>query len=461
MFGEAVCAVIRVGEVAGHPALAAADRLPPGPAQIQMLAGLSVEVLDNADRVLFLQCWERASRWLAAQHAAAVVGVAGREPVDRDDSGRELVRMALLGQGGTAKASVDTARALAGPLAAAREALAAGRLSEAHVKVLAGETQHLDPAVARRVVEAVIEQAVGRTPGQFRARVRRAVISADPAGAEAAAQRASRDRQVQKSVLPDAQAELLITGPAVDVQTVWTALDLRAARSSACDGRTLDQRRFDALVQLCREADTRTDAHAATGPSAPAPAARRRRGLLPAVYLYADAATWGGLADEPVHLDGYGPIPAGAAREHFASSTWWAVVTDALTQRPIAVSDSSYRPSARTRRLLHLRDRGCQMPGCTAAVWHCDADHGTPHAAGGATDADNCGLFCRRHHRLKTFTGWDWTRDEDGAVSWTDPHGRRWRRPPDTYPMPPPRGLAPTSATGSSSPEPLPDDPPF
>jgi hypothetical protein len=136
------------------------------------------------------------------------------------------------------------------------------------------------------------------------------------------------------------------------------------------------------------------------------------------------------------------------------------VVTDALSQRPLAVSDNTYRPSARTRRLLHLRDRGCQMPGCTAAVWHCDADHGTPHATGGATDADNCGLFCRRHHRLKTFTRWDWTRDEDGAVSWTDPHGRRWRRPPDTYPMPPPSGHAPAYAAGSSSPEP-PDDPPF
>jgi hypothetical protein len=476
MFGTAVCPVIRVGEAAGHPALAAADRLPPGPAMIQLLAGLSVKVLDDADRVLFLQCWEKASRWLAAQHAAAVVGVAGTERSDQDDTGREYVRVALVGQGGSPKATVDTARALCGPLTAARDALAAGRISEAHVKVLAAETLHLDPDLARAVADAVVGEAEGRTPGQLRDRVRRAVIKADPAGAETGAQRATRTRRVQKTVLPDAQAELLITGPAVQVQTVWTALDLRAARTSACDPRTLDQRRFDALVTLCSEADLHTDAHRGTrstdtdgGPGAdgaaapvePAAVTGRRRGLLPAVHLYADAATWSGLADQPVELDGYGPIPAGVAREHFASSTWRAVVTDALNQRPLAVSDTTYRPSARTNRLLHLRDRGCQMPGCTAAVWHCDADHGHPHHQGGQTNPDNCGLLCRRHHRLKTFTDWDWTRDEDGATTWTDPHGRRWRRPPQTYPMPPAAGQPPDPPDTASTTGSPPDDPPF
>jgi hypothetical protein len=115
------------------------------------------------------------------------------------------------------------------------------------------------------------------------------------------------------------------------------------------------------------------------------------RGLEPAVYLYADAATWAGLANEPVELEGYGPVPTGAARAHFASSAWRAVVTDALTQRPLAVSDTSYRPTARTRRLLHLRDRTCVMVGCTAPIWFCDADHALPHDQGGCTDLHNCG----------------------------------------------------------------------
>jgi hypothetical protein len=465
--GVAVSPVLRVTSWAGEGpvdgALAIAVASEPGPQMITWLSRVDPALLDDVDRVLFLQCWEKASRWVAAQHATAVVAVAGREPSDRDDHAREYVRVALVGQGGSAKATVDTARALAGPLVAARHALEAGLISEAHAAVLAGETQHLPVEVAREVAETVLGQARGRTCSQFRRAVRAAVIAVDPAEAEAAARRLRRNRHVAKSVLPDAQAELTITGPAVDVQTVWTALDLRAARTSACDDRTLDQRRFDALVALCREADLHCDGHTAGrgDGSEPSASTGRRRGLLPAVYVYADAATWCGLADQPVELDGYGPIPAGVAREHFASSTWRAVVTDALNQRPLAVSDTTYRPSARTNRLLHLRDRGCQMPGCTAAVWHCDADHGHPHHQGGQTNPDNCGLLCRRHHRLKTFTDWDWTRDEDGATTWTDPRGQRWRRPPDTYPMPSkPTGPA-AEDPGSTASEPLPDDPPY
>ena len=52
------------------------------------------------------------------------------------------------------------------------------------------------------------------------------------------------------------------------------------------------------------------------------------------------------------------------------------------------------------------------------------------------TDADNCGLLCRRHHRLKTFTAWSWRRGDDGAIEWIDPNGVRWRREPIRYLMP-------------------------
>src|SRR5664280_1717821 len=79
----------------------------------------------------------------------------------------------------------------------------------------------------------------------------------------------------------------------------------------------LDQRRFDALVTICAAALGRPDAPAG------------RAGVRPTVYLYADVATWAGLAEHPVELDGYGVIPAGAAREHFTDARWRASVTDA------------------------------------------------------------------------------------------------------------------------------------
>lgn len=110
------------------------------------------------------------------------------------------------------------------------------------------------------------------------------------------------------------------------------------------------------------------------------------------------------------------------------------VITDTLTGAAQAVSDRAYRPSPRLRRLLHVLDRTCGFPGCGAAVWFCDVEHSTPHHHGGPTDTTNCGLVCRRHHRLKTFTHWTWRRDPDsGHVTWTSPDGHHFHRDPVRY----------------------------
>ena len=132
----------------------------------------------------------------------------------------------------------------------------------------------------------------------------------------------------------------------------------------------LDQRRFDALVTICAAALGRPDAPAG------------RAGVRPTVYLYADVATWAGLAEHPVELDGYGVIPAGAAREHFTDARWRASVTDAAGA-VTAVPRASYTPSADLNRQLHVADRRCGFPSCGAAVWFCDADHNRPYDSGG------------------------------------------------------------------------------
>src|SRR5512144_930301 len=124
------------------------------------------------------------------------------------------------------------------------------------------ETRELDDPATAAVTTRVLGRGPRRTPAEFRAAVRRAVIRADPVRAELAAARASAQRMVAKRALPDAQAALFVTGPATAVQTIWTALDAHAARPDtpgpARTGRRgrahLDQRRFDALVTLCRAA---------------------------------------------------------------------------------------------------------------------------------------------------------------------------------------------------------------
>ena len=408
--------------------------LAPGPLQIGLLTAIDPDSLDHAGRVELLQAWERASRWVTARQLEAVVAVAGPTATNRDDFAREDVRAALREAGGSWRQDVDLARSLRGRLATAGAALAAGTLSYPQARALEQETEPLDDAAARAVCDRVLADGRTRTPADFRRRVRAAVIAVDPIGAALRAEAASERRQVSRRVLPDGQGSLELAGPATAIAGMWAVLTRRAGLTHPDDPRTLDQRRFDAMLDICRSASTERDLSdrptggprrpAAGRPSRPARTVRtawtrtprkdRRRssrtGTTAGVFVFADVATWAGLADNPVDLDGYGPIPPGMARECFTDSQWRAVVTDALTGLVASVSDTSYTPSPRTRRHLFAQDRGCLFPGCSAPVWYCDADHSQPHDEGGCTDPDNCGLLCRRHHRLKTFTGWTWTR---------------------------------------------------
>ena len=463
---DGVPAELAASVAAADAAGARLDRvaaLAPGPLQVGLLAMIDPATLDHAGRVDLLQAWERASRWITARQLDAVVAVAGPKATNRDDFAREDVRAALRQVGGSWRQDVDLARALHGPLARAGQALAAGTLSYPQARALQQETEPLDPATTRAVCDQLLADARTRTPADFRRRVRAAVIAADPIGAALRAEQATKRRQVTRRVLADGQAGLDLTGPATAIAAIWAVLTRHAGLAHPDDPRTLDQRRFDALLDICRTATTdrlfstitetanaEQSPHAAANGSGEAgapeprhgsgggggrPARRRdsRTGTSASVFVFADAATWAGLADNPVDLDGYGPIPAGMARDCFTDAQWRAVVTDALTGLVASVSDDTYTPSPRTRRHLYAQDRGCLFPACPAEVWYCDADHSVPHDQGGCTDPDNCGLLCRRHHRLKTHSGWTWTRYDDGTVAWTSPDGHVWTRPPQRY----------------------------
>jgi hypothetical protein len=279
--------------------------------------------------------------------------------------------VALLGCGGSPKGQVDLARALTGRLRRAHDAMAAGALSVDGARVLADETAKLDAACVAEVLERALPAAGRGTVSEFRRTVRRAVLRADPLRAEDAAERAAQARHVSRRADADGQATLFVNGPAIDIATVFAALDVHAtsaAAMSTVDGspvRTLDQRRFDALTDICsRYLDTVDRVDAAT-PTAAHAATRTRRGVRPGVFIFADAATWAGLVDGPVELAGYGPIPAGVARAHFTDSRWHAVVTDALTGVVRSVSDASYSPSARTRRHLFVGTGTADSPGAS------------------------------------------------------------------------------------------------
>jgi len=75
-----------------------------------------------------------------------------------------------------------------------------------------------------------------------------------------------------------------------------------------------------------------------------------------------------------------------------------------------------------------LCDLHCVFPYCHRPARRCDHDHTQPHDRGGATCTCNLAALCRRHHRLKTHSGWTYTALEAGTYLWTSPHGLAFLR---------------------------------
>jgi len=75
-----------------------------------------------------------------------------------------------------------------------------------------------------------------------------------------------------------------------------------------------------------------------------------------------------------------------------------------------------------------LRDLHCVFPYCHRPARRCDKDHRQPYDQGGPTCTCNIAALCRRHHRLKTHSGWTYTALEPGTYLWTSPHGLAFLR---------------------------------
>lgn len=391
---------------------------PPGAVVIAQLADLDRARLDGEGRTLLLQAWERQSRWVAAQEYAALAAAAGPPAeCEEDDWAAEKVAVALRLSPTTAQRRIDVARRLGDPLTATAQALESGRISRWHATAMTEETAELAPGLACAVEARVLPRAERQTPGQFRRAVRRAVATADPILVEAKYAAEVGDRFVrcypEDSGMAVVEARLSADGAAALMAAV-TAL---AGRWDGQDGRNIEVRRADALVDM---------AHAVLNDPA-LPRSQRRPARI---EVTVDLATLTGLADNPAELTGYGPIPASVARRLAADGEWHRLVTDPLSGALLDYGRTTYSPPAALVDFLLARDRTCRFPGCGQPAVRCDIDHGKAWDDGGETSAENCGLLCRRHHRLKTHTGWSMERDPDGGVLWTSPTGAWVHVPP-------------------------------
>jgi hypothetical protein len=142
-----------------------------------------------------------------------------------------------------------------------------------------------------------------------------------------------------------------------------------------------------------------------------------------------DAASLFGLADNPAHLEGYGPIPAHVARELAGDARWRRLVTDPVTGHLLDYGRTTYRPPKKLTDFLIARDRECVMVGCHQPAVFCDGDHVIPSPKG-RTSSANMLMLCRRHHRMKTHGRWKLKRELDGTVVWISAAGHEYRQRP-------------------------------
>ncbi len=399
------------------------SQLTPSPALVEVLDVLSPDMLEVDGQLDALVAVQRHIGMLQAREAELLAALDGEAATD--EFTRDWVAAAVRIPPVSMRNRMATAADLTHRLPATLELLRSGGITARHATDLADATRSLTPESTAVVEATVLERAAEQTVAQFRAAIKRAVLRVTSPAEE---EKAHTDAVAQRRVVsfPDAHGMATVNAylSAEDAATVMAALDAIARETihgKGGDSRTVDQRRADALVDLCSAA--LRDPHLT-----------RAHGQRPSVQVTVAASTLMGLDQQPAELDGYGPITAAMGRRIASDPTaqWRVILTDD-TGLVKQAGSKTYRPPADMARTVIARDVHCVFPGCRRKAAHNDLDHVEAYKDGDETSGANLMSLCRRHHRFKHSTKWTVERDDTtGVTTWTDPHGRKYHtRPPD------------------------------
>ena len=417
--------------------------LGPGWQAAEILTSIDPDQLGASGRLSFLKACEQLTAWSSSLAGLVLVAHVGRvELVDESTSthtdvaalqqsaAREEVQAELCLSEPVTRARIRVARETTGRLSATGAALRAGKISFLHALTICDATTGLDDDQAVAVEASALAKGVGRPLAVLRRACRVARDAIAPEAVLKRHQAARANRGPTRWAETDGMACLQVRATALDVTTIWNTLTRLAGPTRAGDPRTLDNRRVDALVDLCR---------AATGATERDPGGRPRRPPVEA-QIVVDLPTLLGLADHPGVLAGYGPVPADLAREWAGTAeTIRRLVTDPVTGHLLDYGPRIRTAPARLRDYVVARDQTCTFPGCRIPATQADLDHDPPwepDGSGGSTSAAHLGALCRHHHRLKTHTGWALQRAPDGSTTWSSPAGRSYTVSP-THPLDP------------------------
>ncbi|MGD0936111.1 MAG: DUF222 domain-containing protein [Streptosporangiaceae bacterium] len=196
-----------------------------------------------------LTAWQRTESWAAAGRLSAAAELARRRPATSKDHATrggapapwskfcaDEVAAALSVSRWAAEKATAVAHDLATRLPLTRQALHEGVIDAYKSQVIAEATRCLDDAAATQAEAAVVPHAVtGKTPGQIRAAIARAVLKADPNAARQRREQAQKDARVELWREDAGTAAIVSFGLppdealAADQQITSRAMDLKAA----------------------------------------------------------------------------------------------------------------------------------------------------------------------------------------------------------------------------------------
>jgi Domain of unknown function (DUF222) len=113
-------------------------------------------------------------------------------------------------------------------------------------------------------------------------------------------------------------------------------------------------------------------------------------------------------------IDGYPLNPVETAFDSFHHHVRVVLTTSGV---PTHIGSKQRLFTGLNRLGVQLQSPTCIWPGCWVPTSACEADHGHPHAQGGATTPENGAPLCGRHNRWK----------QKGFTTARDPVTRRWR----------------------------------
>jgi hypothetical protein len=176
------------------------------------------------------------------------------------------------------------------------------------------------------------------------------------------------------------------------------------------DTRLAEQRRADALVELCRR---QLDAGAL-------PQTGRQK---PHLSVTISAAALAGLPQtEGGELNWAGPVPAQTVQRLACDDSLTVI---ALNSRglPIDVGRATRTLPTGLSKALRVRDGGCRFPTCDRPIDWTQGHHLKHWTKDGETSRDNVYLLCSFHHRLAHEGGWRLVREDDGSLQAVPPAG--------------------------------------